>query len=236
MTERNVQTRVYPAGYGHTPLSSDYRPWENDPDFYAAWVRVREHTMVDPARLYELWELVGQLHAGVPGAVLEVGAWRGGSAALMALRLQAMNDARVVVVADTFQGVAKAGVRDPYYAGGEHADTSLDRVVDFLQALGLPHCSVLAGVFPEETAHRVPSADIAFCHIDVDVYQSARDVFEWVWPRMPRGGIVVFDDYGFLGCEGVTNYVHSLRISHDLVVVGNLNGHAVIVKTSERRP
>lgn len=232
MKNRTVPIRVFPPGYGHSPISSDFRPWEADPAFLAAWAVVRDHTMVDQARLYELWELVGQIPSAREGAVLEVGAWRGGSAALMGLRLKALGDERPLIVADTFAGVAKAGERDPYYRGGEHADTSLDTVTSFLENLELTNFSVLAGVFPDDTAHRVSVADIVFCHIDVDVYQSARDVFEWTWSRMPAGGIVVFDDYGFLGCEGVTRFVQALSQNHDLVRVGNLNGHAVVVKTN----
>ncbi len=233
--ESIVQTRLYPPGYGHSPIAADYRPWEADRSFLLAWGRVRDNTMVDQARLYELWELLAEVPLEIPGAVLEVGSWRGGSAGLLGLRLKELELSRPLLVADTFTGVAKAGTEDPYYTGGEHADTSLDRVTAFLDDLDLPDYTVLSGIFPDETAHRVPVADIAFCHIDVDVYQSARDVFEWTWPRMPAGGIVVFDDYGFLGCEGVTRYVHSLRKTPGLVVVGNLNGHAVVVKTSERQ-
>lgn len=235
MEKRGVSTRLYPPGYGHSPVPSDYRPWEADIPFLAAWKKVRDRTMVDCSRLYELWQLVAQIPPDMPGGVLEVGAWRGGSAALLGLRLLSCRVGRPLIVADTFSGVAKAGGHDPYYRGGEHSDTTLDSVVDFLENLAIPDVTVLPGVFPEETAHRVPVADIAFCHIDVDVYQSARDVFEWTWRRMPAGGIVVFDDYGFLGCEGVTRYVHTLRDNHDLVVTENLNGHAVVVKTSERR-
>lgn len=231
MKRRRIATRVFPPGYGHSGLPADLRPWEANSAFLAAWRLVRENTMVDQARLYELWDLIGQIHGKIPGIVLEVGAWRGGSAALMALRLKALDDPRPVIVADTFQGVAKAGCADPYYTGGEHSDTSLDFVTGFLDYLALPQCAVLRGVFPDDTAHRVPAADIAFCHIDVDVYESARDVFEWVWPRMPTGGIVVFDDYGFFGCEGITSYVHTLRSAPDMMIVSNLNGHAVAVKT-----
>ena len=39
-------------------------------------------------------------------------------------------------------------------------------------------------------------------HIDVDVYQSAADVLDWVWPRLSPGGVVVFDDYGFPATPG----------------------------------
>ena len=64
----------------------------------------------------------------------------------------------------------------------------------------------------------------------MDVYQSARDTFEWAWPRMVAGGVVVFDDYGFYGCEGVTEYVNELVNTEGVVVTPNLSGQAVVVK------
>ena len=251
MERPTPEVRVYPPGYGHTPLASDYRPWEADESFLAAWQRVRDHTMLDAPRLYELWELTQQA-LKVPGDVLEVGTWRGGSAGIIGLRMVQESAAgrgqtspsnrrhadapRCLYVADTFAGVAKAGPRDPYYRGGEHADTGLDNVRSFLHSLALPNFRLLSGVFPDQTAHHVRADSIALCHIDVDVYDSARDVFDWVWPRVPLGGIIVFDDYGFYGCEGVTSLVHEIRTTLGLVVVANLNGHAVVVKTDERRP
>jgi O-methyltransferase len=89
---------------------------------------------------------------------------------------------------------------------------------------------VLQGVFPEDTADQVTSAELRLCHIDVDVYQSARDVFEWAWPRVVSGGVVVFDDYGFYSQEGVTDFVNEIAGNDDLVFVHNLNGHAVVIK------
>ncbi len=231
-------------------------------EFLRVWDRIRNNTLLDQSRLYELWELIAQV-AHLDGDILEVGVWRGGSAALMGLRDAAVTDAavsdgaveagdtantddadgatdsappgrRTLFLADTFSGVAKAGERDPYYRGGEHADTSLDSVGAFLHSLALQNFKLLEGVFPEDTAHRIANRKFVFCHIDVDVYQSAKDVFEWVWPRIPPGGIIVFDDYGFYGCEGVTALIHELRSRTDGVVIGNLNGHAVIVRTQER--
>ncbi len=221
---------MYPPGYGSFSPASDYRPWTADMAFLRVWERIRSHTLVDQARLYELWELLPQVDH-IPGDILEVGVWRGGSGALLGLR----SSGRTLFLADTFTGVAKAGVHDTYYTGGEHADTSLDRVESFLHSLSLRNYELLPGVFPDETAHRIADRTFAFCHIDVDVYESAEDVFHWVWPRIPPGGIVVFDDYGFYGCEGVTALIHELRSRTDGVTVGNLNGHAVIVRTQERR-
>lgn len=222
--------RFYPAGYGPLTTAADYRPFDVETDFLAVWRVVRGNTLVDRIRLHELWHLVAQAFK-VPGDVLEVGSWRGGSAGVIARRALDFDATRVVFVADTFSGVVKAGDNDPYYRGGEHANTSVETVQQLFDRLEVNNTVILQGMFPEDTAARIADRRFALCHIDVDVYQSASDVFDWIWPRLSRGGVVVFDDYGFLGCEGVTRLVHELRQRPDLVALGNPNGHAVLVKT-----
>ena len=64
------------------PISS-YAPWQADEDFQRIYRAVRKNTLVDVWRCYELWTLVGELRE-VPGAIVEVGVWRGGSGAIMA--------------------------------------------------------------------------------------------------------------------------------------------------------
>jgi len=220
----------YPRGYGKVEPLADYRPWELDQEFLDSVDICQDHTKVDILRLYELWHLVGQLRE-VPGDILEVGVWRGGSAGLLGLAVNNFGQRRHLWLADTFAGVVKAGPRDDYYKGGEHADTTLETVEAFLNNLRLTDYSVLSGVFPEETAHLVECDAVALCHIDVDVYQSAKDVADWVWPRMPVGGIIVYDDFGFYGCEGVTAFVNEEAARADRLVIQNVNGHALVVKT-----
>ncbi len=225
----------YPPGYEILTPVSDYAPWVIDTEFSAVYDRIKENTKVDVYRCHALWRLVEQaLPRG--GDVLEVGVWRGGTGALLAART-ALSDAaaarstrRTVVLADTFSGVVKAGPKDDYYKGGEHADTSVEIVTSLLAELELTNCRIVPGVFPEAADDSIASRRYCFCHIDVDVYQSGRDVLEWVWPRMPVGGIVVFDDYGFWGCEGVTALVNEEYGRPDRVIIHNLNGQAVFVK------
>src|ERR1700729_3355842 len=66
------------------PIST-YAPWQADPEFQSVYRAVRRNTLVDVWRLYELWTLLGEL-VEIPGAMLEVGVWRGGSGALIAAR------------------------------------------------------------------------------------------------------------------------------------------------------
>ena len=41
---------------------------------------------------------------------------------------------------------------------------------------------------------------------------------------------MVYDDYGFYGCDGITKYVEEQMMRKDRLVIHNLNGHAIILK------
>ena len=96
--------------------------------------------------------------------------------------------------------------------------------------LKLNNTKILVGTFPDETSRLINDQAFRFCHVDVDVYQSAKDITEWIWPKLIIGGMIVFDDYGFWGCEGVTRFVDEERNKKDRIVVQNLNGHAIVIK------
>jgi O-methyltransferase len=162
--------------------------------------------------------------------MIEVGVWRGGSGCLIARRAQQNCAGSTVYLCDTFEGVVKAGLRDNEYVGGEHSDTSSARVHDLAQHLKLENVMVVEGTFPDETGDRIDSSSFRLAHIDVDVYESARDSFGWIWDRLVPGGVVVFDDYGFYSCEGVTRFVNEAARRPDLFFFHNLNGHGVLVK------
>jgi O-methyltransferase len=205
--------------------TATYSPWFSDEQFSAVYEKVKEHTLVDVHRCYELWTLAKNV-AEIPGSILEVGVWRGGTGALLA----AASPSKAVYLGDTFHGVVKASTKDTRYRGGEHADTSKAHVERLLRSLHLKNFILLEGIFPEETAHQV-AGPIALLHCDVDVYASTRDIVEWTLPRLSPYGVMVFDDYGFSGCEGVTKYVNELReSSRDLFFIHNLNGHAILIK------
>ena len=207
-----------------------HAPWINDTEFQAAYEEVKEHTLLDVYRLYELWSLARQLD-GLEGDFLEVGVWRGGSGCLLALASQ--REDRQLFLADTFTGVVKVGEHDTGYSGGEHADTTLEQVHELLRrCMQEKRVHVLEGIFPEKNAECV-GQKLALIHIDVDVFESARDVLLWTLPRLVVGGTVIFDDYGFYGCEGVTRMVNEFVPSnHDFRFLHNLNGHAILVRVA----
>ena len=73
-------------------------------------------------------------------------------------------------------------------------------------SLGLKNYRILEGIFPDQTAHQIPADErFRLCHIDVDVYDSAKDVVNWIWDRMVPGGLIIYDDYGFECVRGSRN-------------------------------
>jgi O-methyltransferase len=192
---------------------------------------VQDATLVDKYRCFELWRLVEQSAKLDTGALIEVGVWRGGTAALIATHARDLGLGDKIYACDTFSGVVKAGGEDPDYVGGEHADTTRRSVEElFHDRLKLNNIEILAGIFPEETGSKVESLEFRFCHIDVDVYQSAKDVAEWIWGRLVPGGIIVYDDYGWDTTPGIARYVDAQLPLKDRIVLHNLNGHAIVIK------
>jgi O-methyltransferase len=120
--------------------------------------------------LFKLSKQISHLN----GSIIEVGVWRGGSAKILEKNLGLGNN---LYLCDTFSGVVKAGVNDKVYKGGEHADTNLDEVKQLFHHN--ENVIILQGIFPEQTSHLIDSNSIKLCHIDVDVHDSAKDIFEW---------------------------------------------------------
>lgn len=216
------------------PLA-DYSPWLDDNEFLQVYDLVRKNTLVDRYRCFELWELVGQI-SHLPGDIIEVGVWRGGTGALIAAKAKSMRMDKTIYLCDTFCGVVKTTSEDSSYVGGEHADTTEGYVLELVRQLQVDRVRVLKGTFPDNFLAEMNRNAFCFVHIDVDVYMSAKDVMTFVWPRLAIGGIVVFDDYGFHTCDGIAKLVAEYRNNKDKLILHNLNGHAVVIKIGEGSP
>jgi len=209
---------------------ADYIPWQSDSNFLKTYDIIKDYTLVDIYRCFELWQLVSQ-SLKVGGGLIEIGVWRGGTGGLVCKRVELEKCDNMVYLADTFKGVVKASGIDSFYKGGEHSDTSISIVNKLLiESLHLSNYKLLEGIFPEETSHLVSDNSFCFCHIDVDVYNSAKDIVDWIWPKLKVGGMIVYDDYGFLACSGVTKFVNEGVDKDDRILIYNLNGHGIVIK------
>ena len=124
------------------------------------------------------------------GDIVEVGVYKGGSAA--ALAHVAREQGRRLFLFDTFTGIPVANpARGDVHAIGDFADTSVEAV-----RAAIPDAFICVGIFPCTLTEGV--GPIAFAHIDCDQYDSVRSCCLKLGPLMAPGGLMVFDDYDSL--------------------------------------
>lgn len=173
-----------------------------DPAFLIAKDAASTHTGMDEFRLFQLWHFAAESAKLPAGELLEVGCAYGGSGLVIAASARRAGITDRITLCDTFRGLVKADPEKDDLQNGEMSGSTPEHVIRLLSDQGIQNAAVARGVFPEDT----PFPDdirFRFVHLDVDIYRSALDAFEWVWPRMVVGGIVVIDDYGEADCPGI---------------------------------
>lgn len=187
------------------------------PDFDAGLAelvdRVKPYTVTSPERIFALREAVRYVEkAGVPGAIVECGVWKGGSMLAALLTLQEMGSGRDLFMYDTFKGMSEPGPLDVDIEGNsgkalfgrEAADPStilpsapLSEVRSLLESTGYPEDRLhfVAGDVMKTIPARVPE-QIALLRLDTDWYESTLHELEHLYPLIPNGGVLIIDDYG----------------------------------------
>jgi O-methyltransferase len=163
------------------------------------------------------------LRRGVPGDLIETGAWRGGVTIFMRAILEAYGDTeRQVWVADSFQGLPKPDPeRWPAEAGDEHWTVDqlavpLEEVQANFARYGLldERVRFLPGWF-KDTLPTAPIERLAVLRLDGDMYGSTMEALDALYPKLSQGGYVIVDDYGAIPqCkEAVTDF----RTAHGII-------------------
>lgn len=199
-----------------------YEVWnykEGFPPDYEDWIvetirRVAPYTTTSKERIHALCKAVDYVvDAGVPGALVECGVWRGGSMMAVALSLlrRGRSD-RDLYLFDTFSGMAEPGPEDVDFRDDEAVDTwrKLDRgdrnrwchaplqeVRHNMEGVGYDESRThyVEGRVEDTLPERAPER-IALLRLDTDWYSSVRHELEHLYPRLSRGGVLVVDDYG----------------------------------------
>jgi O-methyltransferase len=186
------------------------------------WPRDAE-TMIGLRRLENVEECLSRvIEDGVPGDVIEAGAWRGGTAIFMRAVLAAYGETdRTVWVADSFQGLPKPDpIRHP-------ADRALDYTVHPELSVGVEQVrhnfarygllddqvEFLVGWF-KDTLPSAPIDELALLRLDADLYESTLDALTCLYPKLSPGGYCIVDDYGLL--EACRRAVHDYRKDHSI--------------------
>ncbi len=173
----------------------------------------RNHTMTTFVRCKVLWDLCReQLGKGVPGALVECGVWKGGSAVVMGLAARGADPVRPLHLFDSFEGLPEPDARDgaaaaaytDVKAGGRLVSTakceaSLDYVkATLFEQAGLSPADVVfhQGWFQDTVPAQAGGVGaISVLRLDGDWYASTKICLEHLYPQLSPGGVLILDDY-----------------------------------------
>jgi len=138
-----------------------------------------------------------ELPPGLPGDVIECGAWNGGSSANLSLICRIVG--RRLKVYDSFEGLPEGDPEDreaKHYKKGDFYGP-LDEVRSNIQRYGaIECCEFIKGWFKDT----LPALDapVALAFLDVDLEASLDTCVRHIWPRLVEGGFIFIDEFHVL--------------------------------------
>lgn len=181
-------------------------------------------------RFYNLYSAV-ELVRDLPGNYMELGCYRGLSSYLTCTRLKQLDanfNGGGYSICDSFEGLSKPKEKDgvPDSFTGMFA-TPVDVVREVLSEF--PHVQYHKGWIPEVFA-TLPEQTYKFVHVDVDLMEPTLASFEYFFPRMVNGGVLICDDYGSKIWKGTKNAVDEYCIRHNCKALRFSTGQIMIIK------
>ena len=224
--------RTLIASRGEPVLDSNlyrplYSPWEGDAEFEKAYRPIRSLTLVSRERCHILWKTLQQaLH--LQGDFMECGVFRGGTALLAAQTLAGkLDNERALHLYDSFKGMPKTIDGIDGFRSGDFDRTSVEAVTQLLSPY--PFVKLHPGFIPDTFADsNIPA--VAWAHVDVDIYKSVQDCIDYIYPRLVRGGFLLFDDYGFPSCSSTRRAVDEAFSARPEVPLCLPTGQCLVVK------
>ena len=143
------------------------------------------------------------LDLDVAGDVVELGCHAGTTASMLACVLRRRAPGKRLHLYDSFEGLpaGDAGSGDPPAYGARRGSmrASVAAVAENFARAGLPppgdvHVGWFAKTTTSDELGENPR-EIAFAHLDGDLYGSILESLAFVYPRLARGALVVVDDY-----------------------------------------
>jgi len=203
---------------------SPIKLWFEDPEFLPIMEMIMGYTKVEIPSCYMLYQFAMNSRS-TPGMVAEIGVYKGGSARLLAKVFEGSD--KQIHLFDTFEGMPEVNKDIDIFKKGSFNDTSLEFVQEYL--IDMDGIEFHKGIFPD-TASYENDEEYCFVHVDVDILQSVKDCCEYFYPRLSKGGIMIFDDYGYRKCPGAKIAVDEYFEKKDCLPIYLPTGQCVIIK------
>lgn len=207
----------------------------NDPKkifLYPIIKKVWPYTFIGYTNLCQVYDVIGELERGnIKGSIVEMGCWKGGCGAFMALSVKKHGGQRDVWLFDSFEGLpgftkedaAKAKIKDVSIVEKKDILKSSPGVfkAEINDAQEIANkLKVKVNVIKGWFQNTLPQAKkdigkIALLRLDADLYESTKYCLEELYDSVSEGGIIIVDDYGsWKGCN---------KALHEFLAEKNIN-------------
>ncbi len=140
----------------------------------------------------------------IPGDVVECGVGKGNSFFKLCYLAQVEGRNRTVWGFDSFEGFPAPAPEDASPRNPKAGDWKVATVDSMYRRLALSglldrrflqnNVRLMKGFF-DQSLVQYSGSQVAFLHLDVDLYESYKTTLEFFWPRVAPGGVVLFDEY-----------------------------------------
>jgi hypothetical protein len=138
-------------------------------------------------------ELLDNYSARVPGDIAECGVYKGGNV-LSTLLISELASSRPYRLFDSFDGFPDFSEHDPASRRQEFQDVDFGMLQNMFR--NFPNVVIHKGWF-RDTLPIVPERIYSMVYVDCDLYEPTLELCEYFYPRISKGGCLLFHDYWF---------------------------------------
>ena len=159
----------------------------------------------------------------VPGAVIEIGCYQGGTLLQIAKWVGAK---KTVIGYDTFEGLPSPEGYDLFsqnpHQKGDFNNVDLETMQTFFADYGV---KLVKGIFPGEERNR----KISFAHLDVDLYMGTVEGLKYLEWNLAPNGLIVVDDYLWSRTPGVEVAVEEFLVAKKFKIIDQSKNFQVVL-------
>ena len=141
----------------------------------------------------------------ISGSVIECGVWRGRTTKLICRSLKELEKNKTFYACDSFEGFGETTLSSEdeklfrplsllkkKFTSASDVPDNLKKFFGYYGIDGV----CLKGFFHETLEQIAQNETFCFAHIDCDAYKPHLECLNYIYPRLSKGGCIVFDDYG----------------------------------------
>jgi len=143
---------------------------------------------------------------------------------------------RTIIGFDSFEGLDQPGAFDidprsnvPFFSKGSVKGWKANTISHKLSERHKCSIELIEGWIPA-CFKGYEDKKFVFAHIDVDLYQATMDSLEFIYERLVSGGVILFDDYGFVMCAGARKAIDEFMAGKPEPVILIPTGQAFLIK------